>query len=213
MIVRVPSKSLLRDRGAASAAEFALVLPLLLLFLFGIIDAGRFMWEYNKAEKATQVGVREAVVTDVIAGGLATSDYALTGTLTQGDRIPASALGKVSCKSVSGTVSCSCAPPDGATPCPPDGVGIADSASFARIVTRMRTMKPDITASNVRVEYTGSGLGFAGDPNGMEIAPLVTVRLTGMQFVPLTGFMFATLNMPGFSTTMPSEDSSGNQSN
>ncbi len=75
MIVRVPSKSLLRDRSAASAAEFALVLPLLLLFLFGIIDAGRFMWEYNKAEKATQVGVREAVVTDVIPGGLATASY------------------------------------------------------------------------------------------------------------------------------------------
>ena len=61
-------------------------------------------------------------------------------------------------------------------------------------------MKPDITAANVRIDYSGSGLGFAGDPNGMEIAPLVTVRLTGMQFVPLTGFMFATLNMPDFRT-------------
>ena len=64
MIVRVLTESLLRDRSAASAAEFALVLPLLLLFLFGIIDAGRFMWEYNRAEKATQVGARVAVVTD-----------------------------------------------------------------------------------------------------------------------------------------------------
>ena len=77
----------------------------------------------------------------------------------------------------------------------------------------MQTMKPDITAANVRVDYSGSGLGFAGDPNGMEIAPLVTVRLTGMQFVPLTGFMFATINMPDFRTTMPAEDSSGTQSN
>ena len=38
---------LFRDRAAASAAEFALVLPLLMVFLFGIIDAGRFMWDYN----------------------------------------------------------------------------------------------------------------------------------------------------------------------
>ena len=30
-------------------------------------------------------------------------------------------------------------------------------------------MKPDITAANVRIDYSGSGLGFAGDPNGMEI--------------------------------------------
>ena len=92
-------------------------------------------------------------------------------------------------------------------PCPTDGVTV-EFGLFDRIVARMQTMKPDITAANVRIDYSGSGLGFAGDPNGMEIAPLVTVRLTGMQFVPLTGFMFATLNMPGFSTTMPAEDSS-----
>ncbi len=85
-----------------------------------------------------------------------------------------------------------------------------DGLPSTGIVTRMQTMKPDITAANVRIDYSGSGLGFAGDPNGMEIAPLVTVRLTGMQFVPLTGFMFATLNMPGFSTTMPAEDFSRN---
>jgi hypothetical protein len=77
----------------------------------------------------------------------------------------------------------------------------------------MQTMTPDITAANVRIDYNGSGLGFAGDPNGMEIAPLVTVRLEGMQFVPLTGFLFATVTMPEFRTTMPAEDSSGTQSN
>ena len=55
------------------------------------------MWEYNKAEKATQVGAREAVVTDVIPGGLATASYVGQtvggAVLTQGDRIPAAALG------------------------------------------------------------------------------------------------------------------------
>ena len=44
------------------------MLPLLILFLFGIIDAGRFLWEINRAEKATQVGARLAVVTDVVLG-------------------------------------------------------------------------------------------------------------------------------------------------
>src|SRR6476659_6342328 len=48
-------RRLARCTSAASAAEMALVMPLLLLLLFGIIDAGRLMWEFNEAEKATQV--------------------------------------------------------------------------------------------------------------------------------------------------------------
>jgi hypothetical protein len=74
-------------------------------------------------------------------------------------------------------------------------------------------MYPDISANNVRIEYTGSGLGFAGDPNGMQIAPLVTVRLTGLQFRPLTALMLRTISMPDFRSSMPAEDSSGTQSN
>ena len=67
-------RNLLRRNGGASAAEFALVLPLLLLLLFGVIDAGRFMWEYNRAEKATQMGVRFAATTDPVLGS-GFSDY------------------------------------------------------------------------------------------------------------------------------------------
>ena len=43
-----------------------MVLPLLLLFIFGIIDVGRLMWTWNRAEKATQMGARFAVVTDMV---------------------------------------------------------------------------------------------------------------------------------------------------
>ena len=44
----------MHNRSGASAAEFALVLPILLILLLGIIDAGRWLWTYNRAEKATQ---------------------------------------------------------------------------------------------------------------------------------------------------------------
>ena len=57
----------------AIGAEFALVFPTLLLFLLGIIDVGRYMWSINQLEKATQIGARMAVVTDMIPGGLGTS--------------------------------------------------------------------------------------------------------------------------------------------
>ena len=189
------------DRSGASAVEFALVLPLLLLFIFGIIDAGRFMWEVNKAEKATQVGARMAVVTNVIAGGLATRNYvgAVVGgvTLTQGDLIPAAALSTITCDR---------------TTCTP-ATGTVDTTQFDLIVARMRAIKRDITAANVRIDYRGSGLGYAGDPNGMEISPLVTVRLTGMTFRPAVGLMLRNVTLPDFRTTLTAEDSAGTVSN
>jgi Flp pilus assembly protein TadG len=61
------------DRGS-TAAEFAMTLPLVILLLFGIIDAGRLAWEFNRAEKATQVGARVAVVTNSFPSGLLTAD-------------------------------------------------------------------------------------------------------------------------------------------
>ena len=191
------------DRSGASAAEFTLVLPLLLLLLFGIIDAGRFLWEVNKAEKATQVGARVAVVTDVLAPGLTSAGYVGVGGLTQGDLIPASALGLVTCTNA----SCTCT----TSPCP--ALGTMLPANFTRIYDRMRAMKRDITPATVRVTYRGSGLGYAGDPNGMDVSPLVTVQLTGVQFRPAIGLMLRSVTLPDFRTTLTAEDSVGSQSN
>lgn len=199
-------RRLRHDQSGASAAEFALVLPLLLFFLFGIIDGARFLWETNRAEKATQMGARVLAVTDTVSGGLAAHSYlgdTSGGTaLTQGDLVPAAALGSVRCRSVSGTVACDCETgpcPSTLTPVNADGFNLA--------VRRMRGVKPDIGAANVVVRYRGSGLGYAGDPNGMDIAPLVTVELSGVQFRPVTGLMLATINLPPFRTTLTSEDS------
>ncbi len=63
-------RKLLIDRTAASAVEFALVLPLLLIFLLGIIDVGRWMWVNNKAQKAAQMGARFAVVTKPVSSAI-----------------------------------------------------------------------------------------------------------------------------------------------
>lgn len=202
-------RRLLLDRTAAGAAEFALVLPLLILFLFGIIDGGRYLWEVNKAEKSTQAGARVAIVTDVLDGGLANQTYVgqtIGGvTLTQGDVIPMAALGELRCTNtgcscISGTCPTVVAPGDYAT-------------RFGRVFERMEFMKPGIVPTNVRITYRGSGLGFAGDPNGMEIAPLVTVELNGVQFRPLVLFNAVAITLPPFRTTLTSEDSSGSVSN
>ena len=191
------------DRSGASAVEFALVLPLLLLFIFGIIDAGRYLWEVNKAEKATQVGARVAVVTNIVSPAIAATNYVGVSGLTQGDLVPASALGTVTCS----RTSCSC------TGTCPSGYATTSTAAFDLIVARMRNMKRDIVAANVRVTYRGSGIGYAGDPNGTDISPLVTVTLTGMTFKPAVGLMLRNVSLPDFRTTLTAEDSAGTVSN
>ena len=202
-------RRLLLDRTASSAAEFGLVMPLLILFLFGIIDGGRYLWEVNKAEKATQAGARVAIVTDVLDSGLSGQNYVgqIVGgvALTQGDVIPAAALGELRCTNS----GCSCS----VGTCPAVVAPGNYSVRFNRVVERMQFMKPDVEATNVRISYRGSGLGFAGDPNGMEIAPLVTVELFNVQFRPLVLFNAVAFNLPAFRTTLTAEDSSGSESN
>lgn len=204
---------LLRCELASSAAEFALVLPLMLIFIFGTIDVGRFMWEVNQAEKATQVGARMAIVTTPVSPGLVAANFA-GGSIIPGELIPSTALGEIKCSSS----SCACS-----GTCPAMSTTV-DSAAFNAIVTRMAQIKPGITSANVEVYYRGSGFGYAGTPPSgpgggsappekMEISPLVTVALTGVQFTPITSFLLANITIPPSTTTMTAEDSSGSYSN
>src|SRR3569833_1308340 len=67
------------DRAGSSAAEFALVLPLLLIFLLGIVDAGRWLWTLNRAEKAAQMGARFAVDADPVTSAVSSSYLGVDG--------------------------------------------------------------------------------------------------------------------------------------
>lgn len=50
-----------RSRGQA-LAEFALVAPIFFMVMFGIIEAGRFMFYYETLNNATREGARYAIV-------------------------------------------------------------------------------------------------------------------------------------------------------
>jgi len=198
---------LLRDRSGASAAEFALVLPLLLILLFGIIDGGRFIWEYNRAEKATQMGARFAAATAPVASGLIDATFVGVdcgdGPIGPGTNVCAAALPDVTCDDT----SCNCAS------CPTGVPGTYDGTAFANIVARVHAFEPSANAENVEVIYSGSGLGYAGDPTGPDVSPLVTVRLTGLEFTPITSFLLASIDKPSFSTTLTAEDLAGSVAN
>jgi Flp pilus assembly protein TadG len=204
-------RQVIREEGGAGAAEFALVLAPLLILLFGIVDGGRWLWEANQAEKATQAGARVAVVTDIIPNGLTATFVGKTVNgvvLTQGDNIPASALGTVTCTKPSGTVTCTCPTCSGVTLTPYVTTG------WDKIVARMRSLAPNIPENKIAVEYRGSGLGFAGDPSGVDVSPLVTVRVNQLTFTPITTFVFPSLSvpLPDFATTLTAEDVAGTAS-
>lgn len=194
-----------RDQRGASAAEFALVLPLLLIVLFGTIDIGRYGWNLAQAQKATQIGARWAAATDMIPSDLYTYSFATSGGIPQGTPVNATAFPGVVCIES----GCSCAA--GGT-C---NFGMtANAAAFNRLVTRMADIYPGLTAANVQVTYAWSGLGFAGDPNGADVAPLVTVSLLNLQFAPFTAFVWGgQFNLPSFAYSLPMEDGSGATSN
>ena len=190
------------DRGA-SAAEFALVLPFLLLMLFGMIDVGRFMYEYNLAEKATQMGARYAVTTELVPSGLETYSFAINDNILAGEPVPVANFTSATCN----TTSCTCS----GTFC--GSVGY-DAAAFDAIVARMAVFYPYIRDNHVTVEYRNVGLGYAGDPSGSDVAALVTVRLQNLSFRPLTGMLFgATITMPAFTAALTLEDGAGTVAN
>lgn len=198
-------------RSGASAAEFGLVLPLLVFLLLGMIDAGRLWYEANQAEKATQMGARYAIVTNVIPPQLVAADYVGTANCdenndtvyenctTGSDIKNPGALGLITCTSA----SCTCT----TSPCPANPA--IPGASFTNLVNRMQAMKPGIAAANVRIEFRGSGIGFAGDPTGMDIVPLVTVRLANQQFRPIALLGAVPFNLRSYATTLSAEDTAG----
>lgn len=197
----------LADCSAASAAEFALVLPAALLLLLGTIDVGRYAWVINEYEKATQMGARYAITTNVAANGLKTETYVGKTTcpggtaLKAGDKICAAALSATTC--TKGAANCSCS-----------GNCLTDQsrnlAAVQNVIDRMRVFAPQIVEDNVQIIYRGSGLGFAGDPDKPEVSPFVTIRVAGAQYAPITlSPLGGTVGLPDFNYTLTLEDGVG----
>lgn len=210
-------RKFLHNTSGASAAEFALVLPLALLFLFAIIDGGRFVWAVNQAEKATQMGARFAIVTAPVPSDLAGFNFVGTAGLTAGVTVPASAYGTMTCGTTSlnspATCTCSGTCPwgnavDTTAPTTPP------ATPFDKIYAHIKNFYPDTKRTNIKIQYSPSGLGYAGDPTGPDIYPIVTVRLQGLTFQPITTQIFnINTPMPDARYSLTMEDALGGVSN
>jgi len=82
----------------------------------------------------------------------------------------------------------------------------------------MQAFLPQLSAENVTVEYSSSGLGYAGSPVLPDLSPLVTVKIgedpaDAIQFRPITAFLLVPVDMPTFTTTLSAEDLGSRYSN
>jgi Flp pilus assembly protein TadG len=188
----------LRNENGATLIETSLVFTLLILLTLGFVDFARAFSQWNTAEKATQIGVRAAVITDPVREELADFDCdtasIILGTLCSD--ASAASFGTITCNGA--TSACTAG---GIT-----GGNTFDSTAFTTILSRMQVVYPGLQASQVIVEYRDVGLGFAGREAPV---PAVTVRLNGISFNFLTLntlLGLPTITMPDFRATLIGED-------
>jgi len=187
-------------RRGATAVEFALVCAPLLLVTIGIMEFSFALYQWNAAEKSTQMGVRLAVVSNSVAQELTSFD-GFDGSNEAGDTpMPAFSGSPIVCSGATSTCS---------------GGYTFISGNHERIVERMQQIFPRVGTANVVVEYRAMPLGFVARPCGP--VPSVTVRLQDMAFDffvidALAGLVAAgtslpaSLTMPPFPATMVGED-------
>ncbi len=193
-------RHLLHREEGISSIEFALVVSVFFLFVFGIIDFSRALWEWNSAAKATHMGVRYAIVNDPVTDAV---DYdGIANGIGNGQTIPIDSFNG------GNPVICDWSLAEVKTVC---SAGTVDEAAFLAIVDRMKRTYDQIAPRNVIVEYRHIGLGFSGNPFGSDIIPSVTVRLNLDPFEFMTPGLAGifTIGRPDYQTTFTAEDHAG----
>ncbi|MCH9052266.1 MAG: pilus assembly protein [Proteobacteria bacterium] len=175
-------RKLAADRGGSVAVENAIVFGLLIVLTIALIEFSLALWQWNTAEKATELGVRYAVQSDPVALGLSEYNGVTGGGLAPGTSLTLNNLGAFTLSCTNTSCSCSGAGCGDFTSSVSNPTGV-DTAAFNAIIARMDGVfrGSDLDASNVTIDYSHVGMGFAGRP-GLDIVPVVTVRLTGVTF-------------------------------
>ncbi len=173
---------LVSARRGTTPVEFAIICTVLFVFVFGVMEFAVILWQWNSAEKATQLAVRYAVQSDPVASDF--TDYSAVADLGLNPGGPVD-TGTVPAF----TIRCddaNCFVLNGA---PPIG-NTRDGAAFNAILFEVQKLQPQVTAANVFVDYAHCGLGFAGRPGG-SLVPCVTVSLRDMtwDFIVLDGII------------------------
>lgn len=190
------SPRLFRDLAGTTTVEFAVIAPLFFVLVLGFIELSLAYYWWKSTEKAAQIGARWAIVRDVSAAGLPTTNT----------------------KAETGVFGLPChLDPSPCTPWPQseyvcDGSDLAtcNQAAFDALLQRMQGIFPVIRAEHLRVRYFETELGYAGGP----AIPAVSVQLVGVPFqLGVIGLIFGLigderpmLSLPTISATFTGED-------
>jgi len=194
-----------KHEGGGPAAEFAIVTFALVSLTMAIIDFGRATWQWNAAQKATQVAARIAVVRDPLYLPIKFHfNCTSPSTLVLGMLCLDTATNAIRPECDFGTVVCNKAGCNGK---PYD---VDQAQQFAEIYDAMLYAYPWLEDDQISITYTPTELGFVGKPGG-PIAE-VTAEVSGeiFDFFALFPLGFTTMDMQAFRTTLTSEDLSDN---
>jgi hypothetical protein len=187
------------ERGVSSV-EFAIILTVFLMTVMGIVDFGRALWQWNLAARATEVGVRLAAVNDPIALNVRGVDG--TVLVLAGEAPPPEALSPNPTVCAEGGCGASLTALDPL---------LQDQAAFQDLVAAVRAYNPGIAAANLVVEYRHVGVGLAGNTEGPDLDPIVTVSLRDLElrFHALRFLQIPPLRLPDFRASLSAEDAHG----
>jgi hypothetical protein len=173
---------LIRDEDGGPLVEVAIILPILITFLFGGVDFMNALYQWNAAAKAVEIGAGIAAVSDPVASGL----NSIPGKMLSPSVASGSAMPDFTVSCDGGSAACTCV--NGAC----DGMGSYSVAAMALIVygragndacrppvseyfAGMCDIDPPITPQYVTVVYAQTGLGYVGRTPGP--VPTIAVSL------------------------------------
>lgn len=178
------------DASGSSLSEFALILPVLLVLVFGVLEIGFLAWQFQQGSIASKRAVRIAATRALIVPG-SIADC--------GPSQPETSVAGTQCSVIADySVWAVC-----------NGDGTGDAAcgpDVPRIAAEVAGFYPAVDPANIRIEISGAGLGFVG--MGRPV-PLITVRFVNVQydFIALGALAdLAGIQMPDMSASAPGED-------
>lgn len=176
------ANDLLSGEDGAALLEAMLVLPVLLLLVFGLSDVSLYFWNKGLALKAVQLGARRAVVSDAVAVGPGL-DRAESATYWYGLPPGARCFPEPGRPSICPSFSVRCDLRAGCQ-CSGDACRFRLAPGRLRpIVAAMQAVLPDLKPENVRVSYATNGFGYVAQPVPVPVD--VRIDLVGLSYTPL----------------------------